>query len=176
MSFVSIHFWNLWATNLILEACIIDDTCFVRRKSGCLLPMHGFWRILGWGCSKKTAERAKKPFQAEFSQQGSCSWHADCTSKKHGSKIHTEEAAKYIRKLPFCLKQPTWRIKLSARNGLIPLNKKSDKNPCDFLSEAQTPIFWCPWLLPGEFFYNLLRFYFRKTFFFPQVCRVFFWF
>ena len=179
MSFVSLYFWSLWATNLILEACIIDDTCFVRRKSGCLLPMHGFWRILGWGCSKKTAEKAKKPFQAEFSQQGSCCWHATAPAKNMAQKsirkklqVHQESFHFFSSNQP---EDTNLWIKLSAQNGLLPLKKKTDKNPCDFLSEAQTPFLISMTFALGVFLQPpavLLS----QNLFFPQVCCVFFWF
>lgn len=171
MSFVSLYFWSLWATNLILKACIIDDTCFVRRKSGCLLPMHGFWRILGWRCSKKTAEKAKKPFQAEFSQQGSCCWHATAPAKNMAQKsirkklqVHQESFHFFSSNQP---EDTNLWIKLSAQNGLIPLKKKLTKILVIFFPKRRL-LFWFPWLLPWEFFYNLLRFYFRKTFFFRR--------
>lgn len=175
MSFVSLHFWSLWATNLILEACIIDDTCFVRRKSGCLLPMHGLWRILGWGCSKKTAERAKKPFQAEFSQQGSCCWHATGTSKNMAQKSIRKKLQ--VHQKATNPKIPTYGSSWVHRMALFLYlwKKHLKKIPVIFFPKRRL-LLLMSMTFAGGVFLQPPAVLLLQTIFFPQVCRVFFWF
>lgn len=143
---------------------------FVEKAAACCpcMAFDGFWAE---DVAKRQQKRPRSHFKQNFRNKAVV---ADMPlhQQKTWLKNPYGRSCKYIKKASIFsqatnLKTPTYGSSWVHRMALYLWKKKLTKILVIFFPKRRL-LFWFPWLLPWEFFYNLLRFYFRKTFFFRR--------